>query len=164
MEVAPRRARNGEAKAWLDSQLEGQGELCSLWPFLASRGRPALKIEDRFVYAQSYICEVEYGPRPTSAHHPIASCGSMSCCTPKHLIWGIGSARETSGPEGLSEPIYAFDPVTKAPVGTIRLTGTHLARMEVGEVRRAYGEGATISELAVEFETTRSEIIRVVGR
>lgn len=79
----------GSPAAFIAQAAAYQGHDCLLWPYgrhavgygsVTWRGRAGRT-------AHSVVCELVYGPKPSSKHEAAHACGNRICCTPTHLRW-----------------------------------------------------------------------------
>jgi hypothetical protein len=88
---AKRRAKNGEARAFIEHVIENTSISCVFWPFgtngkgypvFGTKGTPAQLVH-------RYICREVHGNPPTEKHEAAHSCGNghLGCVNPRHLSW-----------------------------------------------------------------------------
>jgi len=85
-----KRTEKGAPKAWLQSHIKHDDNACLIWPFNRPKdGYGRIMVSKRCLLAHRVMCEIVYGPAPTSRHEAAHSCGkgSEGCVNPRHLYW-----------------------------------------------------------------------------
>jgi len=84
---ATRRARYGEARAFVAAAINFRGDDCLIWPFaLQRKGYGHLRVDGLDCSAHIMVCEAVYGAAP-NGHEVAHSCRVPGCVNPKHLRW-----------------------------------------------------------------------------
>lgn len=85
-----RKAKRGEALAFVQSAAEYQGDDCLEWPFGMPGDRGIVRIDGRTKTAARAVLEVVAGDPPTLSHecaHLPVVCHNLRCVNPRHLRW-----------------------------------------------------------------------------
>ncbi len=89
---------NGTLMRWLSDHLDYEDDPCLIWPFArcARSGSAQITIKKRTVNPARVICEMLYGPPPTSKHEAAHSCGKghEGCVHPRHVRWATHKENE----------------------------------------------------------------------
>ena len=78
-----RKAKAGEARAFLWAALTSETDDCILWPFGLIMGYAQI---NKGEYGHHFICEQAHGPRPPG-YEAAHNCGVPACINPRHLRW-----------------------------------------------------------------------------
>ncbi len=170
VEPVPERVKvpRGGVAPLLERVIHGDvGSDCVIWPFAVNSGYPIFNDRGKTRYARVVVCEAVHGPRPSPNHVARSSCDLPRCINRDHLRWDEPAK---SGPKLGS----ARKRVPETPMVVDLLVGTRLlerqlrrsrrvSRSETIEVRQLAADGATVDDLAEEFEVSRAEIRRVLG-
>lgn len=82
-----RRARYGEAAAFIATAVNYKGDDCLIWPFATQRkGYGHVRIDGKDCSAHSVVCEAVHGPAP-DGREAAHSCRTPPCINPQHLRW-----------------------------------------------------------------------------
>lgn len=146
-----RRARPGEARAWVEAFLLApeQTDSCIPWPFgLNGGGYGHVEMSGRCQRVHLLVCAHFHGQMPElrmEACHYV--CGNPGCINPRHLRWGTrkenAADQITHGTDGRGE----------------RHSQAKLSAVEVMEIRRRYAAGGvTQASLGREYGVHQSTI------
>lgn len=135
----PRRAKPGEATAFIERAVEYEGDDCLLWPFgTTANGYGRVRVGDKRIVAHREVlirCEgLPPEPDMHAAHKPVV-CRSRLCCNKRHLRWATQAENEAD----------------KVLDGTAqrgsRNTGAKLTAADVRAIRESCSDHAEIAML-----------------
>ena len=93
-----RRAKSGEAIAWLLAHVGHEGDDCLLWPFGRDNrvGRGRVQFRGKLEWAHRAMCTLAHGEPPTPKHQAAHSCGNghLGCINQRHLKWATNSENQ----------------------------------------------------------------------
>ncbi|WP_162225074.1 HNH endonuclease [Erythrobacter sp. SG61-1L] len=81
----------------IESVLLNYSNDCIFWPFSKyGRGYGQITFGGRHWSVHRLVCEIKYGPPPTSSHVAAHSCGNghLGCVNPKHVRWATPSENQ----------------------------------------------------------------------
>jgi len=143
------------------------GSDCVIWPFATNKGYPIFNERGTTRYARVVVCEAVHGPRPSPNHVARSSCDLPRCINRDHLRWDspAKTGRKTgTASERVPEPPKVVDLLAGTRLLERQLRRSRrVSRSETIEVRQLAADGATVDDLAEEFEVSRAEIRRVLG-
>lgn len=89
------RIERGECAAWLEAHRGHSSPGCLEWPYARnSVGYGKVQVPGKSRQAHRFMCELAYGPAPTSRHEAAHSCGNRGCVNPMHLRWATASENQ----------------------------------------------------------------------
>lgn len=93
-----RKAKRGEAMAWLLAHVPHKGEACLIWPFSCNwDGYGQIGLQRGVVRkAHHVMCRLAHGKPPTRRHQASHSCGNghAGCVNQEHLSWKTNSENQ----------------------------------------------------------------------
>lgn len=144
-------AGRGEGLAWAKKNFLVEGDACLIWPF----GKDANGYPCSFTgengetkRAHHWATEFSSGPRPSSTHQAIHSCGNghAGCVNPKHLKWGTAQ-------ENADDRIRHGRSKRGQQHWQSRFTDE-----QVASIKQMLGDGVKASEIARTFGVSRKTI------
>lgn len=83
-----KRAKIGEAQAWVASALTSRTDECLVWPFAKLKnGYGQLNVGGKSARVHRHICTLAHGAPPSDVHEAAHKCGNRLCGNPRHLRW-----------------------------------------------------------------------------
>jgi len=141
-ETLRRRARKGEARAWLAAHLrrEHDPDRCIDWPFGTSRGYGQIVIDEDGTreYVHRAVCRWAHGEPPTERHQAAHACHRPICVNPLHVRWRTPA-------ENTAENVEHCDAVKLTTTDVVRIR----AALEAGELQAVIAERYGISQPTV---------------
>ncbi len=150
----PKRARLGEARAFVDDVVARSTELkeCVFWPFYKDRkGYACFTINNQPQHVHRYICIETNGPPPSDLHQAAHTCGNgnKGCVSPFCLRWATQQENE-------ADKIIHGTKLMGELVGDAKIT-TEIARQI--HVQRKLG--ITSDEIAKAFGIKGQQVRRI---
>lgn len=82
-----RRAKQGEAYAFLVAHVSYKGAECVNWPFALNQGYGVVGVGKRTSNAHRVMCKLAHGEAPFKRADAAHECNNRSCINPNHLRW-----------------------------------------------------------------------------
>ena len=145
------RDRSRRNLEWLLMHVSHEGEECLIWPFKRHPSGYAGEVSNAGARTLAYrkMCELAYGPAPTSKHEAAHSCGKGydGCVHPKHLRWATHTENEAD--KELHGTRLHGEAISQAK----------LTEKDVSEIRALKGK-MTQRELAQKYGVSQGSICR----
>jgi site-specific DNA-cytosine methylase len=139
----PKKAKDGEPKAFLDALVGHDGSECVLWPF--GRFKSGYGCVGKNGRAHRMMCEMAHGSAPDGAD-AAHSCGNRLCVNPNHLRWA-------SRAENMADAIRHGRTTRGERHGASKLTAdavwSILARLDAGETHQGIADSFGVSRNAI---------------
>lgn len=139
----PKKAKDGEPRAFLDALAGHGGSECVLWPF--GRFKSGYGCVGKNGRAHRIMCEIAHGPAPDGAD-AAHSCGNRLCVNPRHLRWA-------SRTENMADAIIHGTTTRGERHGASKLTSDEVrlifARLDVGETHQSIADSFGVSRNAI---------------
>ena len=139
----PRKAKDGEPRAFLDAHVDYQGDGCVIWPF--GRFKSGYGSVGRNERAHRLMCELAHGPAP-DGYDAAHSCGRRLCINPLHLRWATRA-------DNMADAIAHGTTTRGEKHGAARLTEVAaldiLARLMAGETHDAIAAAHGVARTTV---------------
>lgn len=136
---------------WLANAVGSSVDACLPYPWSKSERYVNTRHCGRKVSIHRLVCEMAHGAPQTGqvARH---SCDDPRCCNPRHLSWG---SQAQNIADAMDRGRFALGEAH----GRAKLTVS-----DVGEIRRMFGLGAAMNEIARSFGISRPCVKQIVTR
>ena len=161
--VTYRKARRGEARAWLDTHIAviDAGEFtnqCVVWPFSTNGGSggqyPQLKIEGRLVRVTRYIIERITGRQFAAEELVRHWCDTPRCCNPWHSEVG-------SHADNMNDMVKRMRQASGSRNGRARLTEDEV--QEIRSLARHYDLRGSVSFVARGYGVSSDTVLSILA-
>lgn len=143
--------RQAQRAQWLLSVLHSSTDECIEYPETKQARYVNIRHDGRSISAHRAVCEMAHGPAGAGnvARH---SCDNVKCCNPRHLQWGSQS-------ENINDALARGRFALGVKHGRAKLNDA-----AVVSIRKMRQGGASMNEIARQFDITRPCVAQVVSR
>lgn len=127
---------------WIKDHLNHEGDDCLTWPFqLTDSGRGRIWFRGRPYTADTVMCILKYGERPSRRHECAHFCGlgHLGCVNPRHLRWATLEENKADMVEHGTAPRGERHPRAKLTADDIRIIRSLKGLLPNKDVADMYG-------------------------